>query len=411
MPRVTALDSKPFLDHGRSAIQALRRALADVLRSVGADAEQPQEISRKFGLDKTLTWRIARVVREDDAWEAVAHIPRKPSIAIFVEAMTRYGAPADRVDVLWQAHREFEQFIETHSGDRETLEMMASGAARKSASKRLEAFRKDAYVGNSAIWGVSARTQFSLRLVSPSKSEGMLDLATITGLAGFRRLRSNISWAITSINDWDQQAAPSNRHFDRAVPLDPKVDRGQPPLLLDFCNQPLPHIGVLEHPAGTFRYMLGGGAIGNTATADVVMGWVDRDAVPATQSYPGERGEHGVNLSTPAEWVIQDVLLHRDLSFADNPEACVYSQLPGGPLYPTAGPDAAILPVSAEVIDLGSGPPNTTAPEVDRYSEIAEFAAAQMGFALDDYFGYRIRLRYPPIPSLLVLSHALKPRV
>lgn len=405
---MSTVGSKPFLDHGRSVIHLLRRAFASVLQSVGADPDQPQEISRKFGLDKTLTWRIARVVREDDAWEAVAHIPRKPSIAIFVDAMSRQGAPPDKVEALWQAHRDFEQFIETHSGDRETLEMMASGAARKSAAKRLEAFRKNAYVGNSAIWGVHAHAQFSLRLVVPSKSSGMLDLATICGLAGFRRLRSDISWAITSINDWDQADSPSDRHFSRAVPLDPTIARGQPPLLREFCTEPLPKISVIEHPPRTFRYMLGGGEIGKTGTANVAMGWVDRGTVPARESYPGERGEHGMNLSTPAEWLIQDVLLHRDLDFARDPHVCVYSQLPGGPQYPTAGPDAAILPVPTEVVDLGSGPPDTTAPQIERYDELVQFAAAQLGHTLSDFFGYRYRLRYPPIPSLAVLSHTLR---
>jgi hypothetical protein len=323
--------------------------------------------------------------------------------------MTRHGAPADRVEALWSAHVDFERFIETHSGDRETLEMMASGAARKSAAKRLEAFRKDAYTGNSAIWGVHARVQFSLRLVAPSKTEGMLDLATIAGFAGFRRLRSDISWAITSINDWDKQDSSSNRHFSRSFPLDPNIKRGDPPLLPEFCNQPLPRVAVIEHPPRTFRYMLGGGEIGKTGTADVAMGWIDSGAVSATESYPGERGEHGTNLSTPAEWLIQDVLIHRDLDFARDPHICVYSQLPGGPQYPTAGPDAAILPVPAEVIDLGSGPPDTTTPEIDRYDDLAQFAATRLGHSLSDFFGYRFRLRYPPIPSLAVLSHTLRP--
>jgi hypothetical protein len=105
---------------------------------------------------------------------------------------------------------------------------------------------------------------------------------------------------------------------------------------------------------------------------------------------------------------VQDVLVHRELDFAREPHVCVYSQLPGGPQYPTAGPDAAMLPVPADVIDLGAGPPDLTMPEVDRYQEMAQVAAARLGCTLNDFFGFRYRLRYPPIPSLAVLSHTLK---
>ena len=223
---VTTLESKPFLDDGRSAVQGLRRALAEVLAAVGADPSQPQEISRRFGLDKTLTWRITRVVREGNAWDAIEHIPRRPSIGIFVSAMSKHGASAERIDKLWRAMTEFERFVETHSGDRETLDMMVSVPARKSAAKRLEAFRKAGFQANSATWGVRAKIQLATHIMSPGLKPGHVDIGTVCGLVDFRRLRPNVPWAIASINSWRGSGSLEDEGLlgDDRPPIDQRSD-------------------------------------------------------------------------------------------------------------------------------------------------------------------------------------------
>src|SRR5262245_57426783 len=108
---MSTIDSKGLHDRSKATVHGLRRALSEILTSVGADSSQPQEMSRRFGLDKTLTWRIARVVREEDALEAVPHIPRKPSMRLFLTAMERSGASNAQVESVWKALSEFEQFI------------------------------------------------------------------------------------------------------------------------------------------------------------------------------------------------------------------------------------------------------------------------------------------------------------
>jgi hypothetical protein len=402
------MDAKPFADDGKSAVHGLRRALAEVLVAVGADADQPQEISRQFGLDKTLAWRISRVVREDDVWEAVQHIPRRPSIRIFVNAMTKHGASPDRVETVWHALGEFERFIEVHSGDRETLEMMVSSAAKRSAGKRLETFRKSGFQANSAIWGVQARTQIALQLMAPSATNPeSLSMSTICGLTDFRRLRPDVPWAIASMSQWDD-LAPIERW--KPTPIDPTVSLEDGPLMREFCSHPLPDLHMLKEREDLVRFMLSEGPVGNTAAATVVFGWNYPSVASKYQNYPGEVGEHGTLLSTPVESVVHDLFIHRSLDFAFNPTAHVYSQLPGGPQYPSGGRKAGLLPVPDEVTDLGAGPPDTTTPELHRYREMVEAAVRQMGHELNDFQGYRFRVRYPPIPTLAVLRHALLPR-
>jgi transposase len=403
---MTTFDTRPFADDGKTAVHGLRRALAEVLADVGADADQPQEISRQFGLDKTLAWRISRVVREEDVWEAVQHIPRRPSIRIFVNAMTKHGATPERVETVWQALGEFERFVEVHSGDRETLEMMVSAAAKRSAGKRLENFRKSGFQANSAIWGVQARTQISAHLIAPSAiSPDALSMSTVCGLTEFRRLRPDVPWAMATLQQWDLGEVTGWRPIS---PIAPSVAEGDPmPLMAEFCTTPLPEIRILKEREDLIRFMLAEGPVGNTAATTMVFGYNFPASASRYESYPGEYGEHGVILSTPVESVLHDLFVHRSLSFAFNPTAHVYSQLPNGPRYPHVGGNAGVLPVPDEVVDLGAGPPDTTTPEIPRYREMIEQAVRQMGHELNDFQGYRFRVRYPPIPTLAVLRHPL----
>ena len=89
------------------------------------------------------------------------------------------------------------------------------------------------------------------------------------------------------------------------------------------------------------------------------------------------------------------------------PRFFLYSQLGAAAPYPLDGRERGLLPVCDEVIDLGAGPPALATPEIPRYREMAETAARAMGHSLPDFRGYRVRMRFPPIPTVAVLRHAL----
>lgn len=405
---LSVIESREFLDGGKSAVQSLRRAFADVLVSAGADPDRPQEVSRRFGLDKTLSWRIARVIREEDAWEAVAHIPRRPSVRIFVDKMAKHGVPREKLDALLDSVTEFERFIEVHTGDRETLEMMVGAAAKRSAEKRMETFRKNGYQANSAVWGIGAKMQFSFSMVVPSSVPGQLETAMVCGFSSFRRLRPNIPWTIASAVAWDDQGRTDVDAQRKPVSLHPDGLVNGVPLLPDFCSSPLPELRTVR-AGDASRFELTAGPVGNTAATNVVLGWKWGSPVPMHQTTPGEVGEHGTRLSTPVEMAVVDVYLHKSLAFAMDVTASVYSDLPRGPRYPEEGASAGLLPVPREVVDLGAGPPDTTTPEFPRYTDLVAFTAERMGFSVNDFRGFRYRLRYPPIPTFTLLRHPLLP--
>jgi hypothetical protein len=398
-----------FTDEGHAALGGLRRALALLLHSVGADPSQPQDISRKFALDKTLTWRISRLIGDSDPWEAANHVPRRPSMELLVQAMARRGAPPERVADVWAALDTFEGFVDRHAGDRETLEIIVNSTAKPAAARRMEAFRKDGYLANSAIWGVRARAQVALRVVVPNREDPTwVDLVTICGLVEFRRLRADVPWAIASIYSWGEHRAGEPGY---TIPLALADQDAAPgiPLLPEFCTTPLPAMHAMAAGPNTTRFMLSNGPVGNTAAADVILGWRNVRTAPIHAAFPDEFGEHGAHLNTPAELFVHDLYVHRSLAFAMNPSVAVYGTMPGGPSYSAQDSDASMLNVPTEVADLGAAPPNTLCTELPASQAIADYAFRAAGFPAEEFHGYRFRLKYPPIPALSVMRHKLLP--
>jgi hypothetical protein len=404
---VPSIDDKTFTSEGVTTVHRLRRALAELLASVGADPSAPQELARRFKLDKTLTWRISRVIREEDAWEAVTHVPGKPSIRALVERLEAAGASPASVTAVLDAMAAFERFVEVHSGDRETLDIMVGAANRPSAAKRMELFRKQGFQANGAAWGVQARVQFTCHLLMPGAAADTVETATVVGLVDLRRLRSNVPWAMGSAEAW----ADDHPEVDAGpVPLFPEDVADGAPLIREFCSESLPTLRTRTSPGGGRRYELSGGVLGQTGAATVVLGWRWTRPESIFSSGLEDTGEHGSHLSTPVELFVHDLLVHHSLSFAHHPTAAIYSALPGGPRYPADGPKVGLMPIPDDVVSLGAQPPNVTTIEIPRYAALVDRIVSRLGHSLHEFHGFRHRVRYPTIPTFAIMRHGLVPR-
>jgi hypothetical protein len=188
------------------------------------------------------------------------------------------------------------------------------------------------------------------------------------------------------------------------------VGPGEAPLLAEFCSQPPPALRIAPGPPGVTRYEIVEGPVGNTATCTAISAWVWRAGVSPWRTETDRFGEHFVHLSTPVKLLVHDLFVHRDVPFSLPPQADLYSQLPGGPVFPAGGRDRGRLPLANGVIDLGSGPPDAVAPEVPRYQTMIERVCERLGHPAAEFAGFRLRLPYPPIPALAVLRHELPRR-
>jgi len=387
-------------------VHKVRSSLAELLDSIGADPTRPQQIARQFGLNKNLTWKISKTLCESDPFSAIQHIPGKPGLNILIRTLLKAGAPAAAIDGARASFAEFDNLVATHAGDRETLHIMLSNLTDDGEQQRGEAHRRLAFRGNSAIWGVQTKIQLTANFIAPGEKPDMADLAWLSGLIGFRRLRNDVPWTIASA----RKAVDNGTVLPVGTiePIDPDhAGDDVAPLVGKFCSKNLPEIRSITTPEGMLRYELSEGPVGNTAAVSCVVGLFGRSFVQRFRSFDDTIGEHYARLYTPAEMLIHDLFVHEDLDYAMDPAITLYSHLPGGPIFPAGGRECGILPLQERVHELGRGPNAVLTPEIPRYREMLQNVFDRLDWDVNRFHGYRFKMLYPPVPSLAVLHYPL----
>ena len=395
-------DQSPgFQEDLAETVLQMRGALTDVLASVGADPRKPQVMSRQLGLDKTLSWKIGRLVTEADPAASLEHLPGASGMRILLAAVTAAGATEQAAARVVAAREAFDRLIEVHSGDRSTLDAMLAGLrSAHHQPKRAESARRQSFLGNSATWGVQARVRVGLHLVAPAIDDaGRIDLISIGALHDLRRLRADIRWPLVIHKTFGMSSADGEAQADAMERVGPE---GMP-LLREFCSEPLPDLRAVEVPNGT-AWELCPGPVGKTANMTATFGFLDRSVAPVAGEAPGQFGEHLTMLNTPVETLLVDVLVHRALPFASPPEALLVSRMESDARFTTADKNRYRLPLHEELTPIGS---MVSTPLLPRHPELVAMAAERLGHQLTDFEGYRLVMRYPPIPAVAVLRNAL----
>jgi hypothetical protein len=388
-----------------AAARQLRGALLEALGAVGFSASKPLHFSRELGVDKSLGWKVARFITEEDEIAAIRHLPGKPGLKIVVERLHASRVPTVLVDRVSGAIDELDQMIVRHAGDRDSFDLMLQSLSPSVAREKHESFRRQAFAGNSAIWGVQARLQMAIHVVAPGKTDDALSLALSAGLVDFRRLRPDARWAIA--RRWrtsDDGGTVRSTH----QPIDPRAPKDGPPILTDFSTNPLPPLAAREEPdRPVTRYEIDAGPIGNSGACTCLTGWSNLESASRYRSASDQVGEHFVTLSTPVEVLYLELWVHKSLSFAMQPKLSVYSQLPGGAIYPRDGKQAGRIEIPAEVTQIGD---DLNTEDYPRHKELVQTTLRAVGGQIGDFVGFRVRMPYPPIPTVAVLGYELPSR-
>lgn len=397
-----------FAEEFASAVGALRTALTQTMTELGADASRPQEVARRFQLNKNLAWKLSRLIREPDPATALRFVPGTSGVRIALEAL---GPEAPQgIVACEEAFREFEAMQARHAGDRATLEMLIAGLAYdRIEPEAFEQARRQAFQGNASIWGVQARTQFSSYILAPNEEDpNWADLVLAAGLVDFRRTRPDARWILGTRQAFDSAGGSIEKRTGTPVAPSPQGPAGVP-LLEDFCSTPLPDVEVVRS-GNELRYELPGGPIGNSSLTTATYAEIERRAGPCVQSSPGEEVELVMNLLTPAEHAQFDLLIHRDLGWTAQPTLQLYGRLHGlSPFSPAEEKDRTI-PTQERPELLGSGSKTFASERVPRCAELTQYAIRAGGWDPEDFTVWRVSMSYPPIPSAVVLSLELPER-
>lgn len=412
------LDAAPFgvhtspMDRSATAFEPAIRHAADELRasllglyaSVGADPANPQEVARRFGVNKTLTWTISRIVSSDDPIATLASAPGVASLRSLISMMEQAGAPAAAVARVWSAVESVDKTVEVHVGDRSTLQLVADGMS-PSSGDHLEASRRLAYRGNSGLWGVQARLRTMTAFLAPSADNpDSLDVAIVRGLVGLRRLRASLRWPIIYMRRWgtamtDGPLAPEP--FEA-----PENGNGPSPLLRRFSTLAPSDIEEARTSDGVV-YTLASGPIGNLGAVDCYVADFERGTLPRYASGDDRSGEIGANITVPSERLVLDLIVHESLQFALTPKAAAHTDMLGVAQQPGALPGRIPIPVPSQVARMPGKPPTAVISSVPAYGEIVDFVFDRLGWNRNEFEGRRLEMTYPPFGSMVSLSFSL----
>src|SRR4051812_20958605 len=146
----------------RVRVGELRSAFIELYDAVGADPFSPQIFSRKFKVNKTLAWNVARLIQSANPVQAIVHVPGASSLERVIQATAKHGANPEVVARARKAADDFRKMIEAHAGDRPTMDLIVDGVGRDGDGSELDLSRKLAFRGNSGLYGVQARARLRL---------------------------------------------------------------------------------------------------------------------------------------------------------------------------------------------------------------------------------------------------------
>lgn len=376
---------------GAERLRDAQEAMRSLLEGAGLGEARASDVGKALGLDKSLAWKVARFIRDDDPSLAARHMPGTGGVDIVLRAAAARGVGDERVAAVRAADRALREFVEQHAGDRRSFEAMFAGDGTPG---RLESdVRRELFRAGSAAWGVRARTQFLTLALRPSAEvPGMLDFVQVGGLVDLERLRTDVPWIFRRF--YVHNDSGSEAYRVRREPLDPE-GAGAMPLLSRFCSHPMPAVHRFEGPDGCVYDELVPGRVGRRGAVTVVTGERYLAAASHVRSAENAWAVYPLIVRTPVEGVQFDVLVHPDLGHLGPARTHLRGLLEdrprggGGTMEPAAVAASAVSPMG------GGG-----SSRVPRYAELLREAFERAGWGEPDgYRAYRADVEYPLAPS------------
>jgi len=310
--------------------------------AVGADPTAPQEVARRYGINRNLTWKLSRVINASGPFASLNHLPGQQGLELAIGAFENAGASREAVAHVRSAVQRFTEVVQVHAGDREHLELTLESMGLLERETATDSIRELAYRGSSGIWGVQARTRVNTAFVAPSASgPDKYDAALVTGLVGFRRLRPSAEWRLLRQQVTDDKGGSLGPVIDELIP---RVSGQLPMMLYEFCSPNMPELTMVSD-TGAHDILLPGGQVGNRAAFDCYYGYRAL-GIPAFRAPGNEVGSFGVAVTLPVESVVFDLIFHRSLKIDEAVESQLYGFPNGGPDYPSKQSVRNQLPMS-----------------------------------------------------------------
>jgi hypothetical protein len=398
-----------FEKEAMEAVAALRAELGRMVDFQGGGVQKSRDIQKRWGVDFHLSWQVYRVVHSTNPLEACPHIPVPSAMQKLCAAARKHSIREEIVARVEQAYARFEGLVEYFSGDRTRFDSMATRLIGGEADTQAElAHRKSIFEGNRYVLGVELDTYLTVDIFHPAGA-GRIDYAGLRMKRQFRRLSSD---APVVIERRRVRAPDSPHHAPPAFPLDAAAfEKYGIPLLPNFCSMSDLRLQSLEEPDGTVITKWMGGGVGCPSALDVTFGEFWRD-MPLRERPENRKGmTTSTTFTTPTRLFVRDLFLPRSVF---GPPLCEVTRWGHAVEFPKRVEPLELmglpkLTCHERLTYVGSGASAAHSVGVPQYAEVLKSTCDTLGWDLNDMDVYRIRVEYPLIFTLLVLSLTFVP--
>lgn len=384
-------------------VAEIRDLFAQAIESKCQSSAGLPEICQGFGIHRKLAWQLAKVAYGSDPFHAARYMPTPKAMDTWLTSARQHGVEGDLLERIREASSRFEHLIETHAGSRTAMDMLLEACIAQPSEEIDIRWRQRAFEGNGYIWGVQARSLVAFSIIAPStRKRGWFDIVQVRSIIGLRRMRPDTRWVIGQgaiVRDNETPDGPQR------TPLDPTTaDRtGGVPVIAAFSSEPLPTFERRAAGHNTVYDELLPGEIGQAGEITITTGEIVRDLAPAFATSQDQRANFGTGVGTPAEALIYDHFVHRDLFVNVKRELCVYGEVG----KPFTHDDEDRVRVPERVQHLGSGLARVHAPEAPGYAKLLRHAFDACGWQADDFDLHRVRMAYPPLSTSVMIRHPM----
>jgi hypothetical protein len=378
------------------SLRTLKETTRRIIESTCGSQTRAKDISTILGLHAKLGWQIWHVAFSSE-FEIHQFLPNAAGIKQFSQSALKKGAFLYQIEQFNQSLSTFYNLVELHATSKEMFELILDAQGEQSASEKEIKYRRQAFLGNAFTFGVYAKTVLAAGIFYPGEQANTFGLIRLHGLINLVQSRIGIRWPVSTLTV--QQPDGSDDAPSR-IPLFPTNSEG--PILPDFCSSPLP-IVTRRMDGQTVVDELQAGIVGLTGARTLFTGEKVPFVGPTVASEPGEAVHLGSGVRTPAELLIFDHFVHKDLFPVAKRELRIYSELSS----PTAHDERDRLNMNEQLDCLGTGTGSVSTADVPNYSNLIEAAFSQIDFHPDEFIHYRVRMPYPPIPASVMVKHLM----
>lgn len=260
--------------------------------------------------------------------------------------------------------------------------------------------KRTAFRVNRELVGRCCDVDLFTLFVRRAETPGHIDLCSLRGLHGLRRLRPGVPLEI-SRHRFDQGEGDVRA---RASVFGDAPDGGPDGLAPEFSTEPLPRISGISSKDGYVRFIAQGDRVGTTSSVSCFL--CDMARSLPIRSADGSAGVGNIHeVATPTQVLYQDMFVDRALLREDefglvHPQIRVLARRPETMAWP--GEDASVLlPVQERLVRAGRGSAAASIPELPEYAGMARRVGEQLGWNIEDMMLFRVRIEHPVLHSVV----------